>query len=103
MTKCPSPWACGFFFPEGWAVDEERRARAYVPEDVVHRPKWKIALEEIDRLDRDGKVRFGDVLADVRATARAPSLETVFQSGQLLWTVGIVSNQGLYSTDVRES
>ncbi len=34
-----------------------------------------------------------------RATAHAPSLETVFRGAAAPLTVGIVSNQGLYSTD----
>jgi SRSO17 transposase len=37
------------FLSEEWAADQERRAAAGIPEDMVYRPKWKIALEEIDR------------------------------------------------------
>src|ERR1700730_12234507 len=37
------------FLSEEWAADPERRTEAGIPEDKVHRPKWKIALEEIDR------------------------------------------------------
>jgi SRSO17 transposase len=37
------------FLSEEWAADPERRTAAGIPEDKVHRPKWKIALEEIDR------------------------------------------------------
>ena len=37
------------FLPEDWANDRERCKAAGIPEDMVHRPKWKIALEELDR------------------------------------------------------
>jgi SRSO17 transposase len=44
----PAAWR--LYLPEVWADDPERRTRAGVPEAVVHREKWRIALEEIDRL-----------------------------------------------------
>ncbi len=59
----------------------------------------KIALEEIDRLIETG-VRFGDVLADA-GYGTCAEFRNGLSERQLLWTVGIVSNQGLYSTDVR--
>src|SRR4051812_39435691 len=51
------------FLPEDWAADAGRRAAAGVPEAVAYRPKWKIALDEIDRVLASG-ARFGHVLAD---------------------------------------
>src|ERR671913_188407 len=51
------------FLPERWAGDAERLARAGVPEPAVHRPKWRIALDEIDRVSASG-ARVGCVLAD---------------------------------------
>lgn len=44
----PAAWR--LFLPEVWAEDAERRKKASVPKDVVHQEKWRIALEEIDRL-----------------------------------------------------
>ena len=38
------------FLPEDWCADAARRAAAGVPEAVGYRPKWKIALDEIDRV-----------------------------------------------------
>src|SRR5215211_8573614 len=55
--------ALRLFLPDSWAADETRRARAGVPEEIVFRPKWQIALEEVDRLMAAG-ARFGGVLAD---------------------------------------
>src|SRR5437588_2526672 len=37
------------FLPEEWAADDERRRQAGIPKDMVHRPRWQIALEEVDR------------------------------------------------------
>src|SRR4051794_28968563 len=37
------------FLPETWARDPDRRLRAGVPLPVEFQPKWRIALEEIDR------------------------------------------------------
>jgi SRSO17 transposase len=37
------------FLSEEWAADAERRQEAGIPKDLVHRPKWQIALEEVDR------------------------------------------------------
>ncbi|MBV9950205.1 MAG: transposase [Myxococcales bacterium] len=51
------------FLPETWANDRTRCPRVGVPDGVGHRPKWQIALDEIDRLRAAG-VSFGDVLAD---------------------------------------
>ena len=33
------------FLPEKWSVDRERCRAAGIPDDLVHRPKWQIALE----------------------------------------------------------
>src|ERR671928_1141211 len=51
------------FLPEDWCADAARRAAAGVPAAVGYRPKWKIALDEIDRVSASG-ARFGAVLAD---------------------------------------
>src|SRR4051794_18256022 len=51
------------FLPEDWCGDAGRRVAAGVPEAVGYRPKWRIALDEIDRTLAAG-ARFGCVLAD---------------------------------------
>src|SRR6476619_4632083 len=51
------------FLPEDWCGDAERRAAVGVPEAIGYRPKWKIALNEIDRVLASG-ARCGCVLAD---------------------------------------
>jgi SRSO17 transposase len=37
------------FLSQEWAADQERRREAGIPKDMAYRPKWRIALEEIDR------------------------------------------------------
>src|SRR3990170_62070 len=46
---------------DGW--DEARRREARIPEDVVYRPKYVIALEQLDRALANG-VRLGWITAD---------------------------------------
>jgi len=44
------PAAYRLFLPESWANDRRRRKEAGVPEAIVFRPKWAIALEAITTL-----------------------------------------------------
>jgi len=37
------------FLPESWDQDRQRCRQAGIPDDVVHRPKWQLALGQIDR------------------------------------------------------
>jgi SRSO17 transposase len=42
------------FLPENWSDDRVRCRAAGIPDDVVYRPKWKIALELFDRARQNG-------------------------------------------------
>jgi SRSO17 transposase len=42
------------FLPESWSADRDRCREAGIPDDVVYRPKWKIALELLDRAAANG-------------------------------------------------
>src|SRR2546421_4059859 len=42
------------FLPESWSNGRPRCRRAGIPEEVVYRPKWQIALGQIDRATRNG-------------------------------------------------
>src|SRR5207245_10348287 len=37
------------YLPESWANDRERCQAAGIPDEVVYRPKWQIALDQVDR------------------------------------------------------
>jgi SRSO17 transposase len=42
------------FLPENWSEDRDRCRAARIPDEVVYRPKWKIALELLDRARGNG-------------------------------------------------
>jgi SRSO17 transposase len=44
------------FLPEDWSDDRDRCRKASIPDDVVYRPKWQIALTQLDRAKANGVV-----------------------------------------------
>lgn len=42
------------FLPQAWSNDRERCRAAGIPDTVVYRPKWRIALEQLDRVQANG-------------------------------------------------
>jgi SRSO17 transposase len=86
------------FLPEDWGADAARRAAAGVPEAVAYRPKWKIALDEIDRVLASG-ARFGAVLADAEY-GKAAEFRAGLAERRLAYAVGILPTQKLYPADV---
>jgi SRSO17 transposase len=44
------------FLPQAWSADRTRCRKAKIPEDVVYRPKWRIALEQLTRALGNGLV-----------------------------------------------
>jgi SRSO17 transposase len=58
-------WPLGWrlYLPESWALDQERRKRAGVPQEVVFVPKTDLALQLIDSA-RSQALPAGTVLAD---------------------------------------
>jgi len=86
------------FLPEDWCADAGRRAAAGVPEAVAYRPKWKIALDEIDRVLASG-ARFGCVLADAEY-GKAAEFRAGLAERHLAYAVGILPTQKVYPADV---
>ena len=86
------------FLPEDWSADAERRTAAGVPETVEHRPKWRIALDEIDRVLAAG-ARFGCVLADAEY-GKAAEFRAGLAERQLTYAVGILPMQKVYPAEV---
>jgi SRSO17 transposase len=94
------------FLPESWDADRDRCRAAGIPDDVVYRPKWQIALEQYDRaanngiqfewltfdegyggkpeflrqLDARGQLFIGEVPCSFRAWTSLP--RTTFKSGK---------------------
>ena len=44
------------FLPQSWDADRDRCRAAAIPDDIVYRPKWQIALEQLDRAAGQGVV-----------------------------------------------
>src|SRR4051794_36265634 len=86
------------FLPEGWCADAARRAAAGVPEAVAYRPKWRIALDEIDRVLASG-ARFGWVLADAEY-GKAGEFRHGLAARRLAYAVGILPAQKVYPAGV---
>lgn len=42
------------FLPKAWSDDRQRCRRSQIPDDVVYRPKWRIAIEQLDRACHNG-------------------------------------------------
>jgi SRSO17 transposase len=51
LAKGPYKTLCDadLFLPQSWDQDRDRCRQAGIPDDVVYRPKWQIALEQLDR------------------------------------------------------
>src|SRR5215212_199001 len=87
------------FLPEDWCADAGRRAAATgVPETVGYRPKWRIALDEIDRVLASG-ARFGHVLADAEY-GKAAEVRHGLGERRLAYAVGVLPTQKVYPPDV---
>jgi len=70
------------FLPEHtWAEDPPRRAEAEIPEDLSHRPKWQIALDQYHRAVANG-VRFGWLTFDEGYGRCTPFLRALDAVGQ---------------------
>src|SRR5215208_669103 len=86
------------FLPRAWAEDVARRTRAGVPETILSRPKWQIALDELDRIVAAG-ASFGCVLADAEY-GKAAEFRHGLSKRDLTFAVGILPNQKVYPADV---
>lgn len=55
--------ASDLFLPKEWSEDRERCRKAGIPDDVVHRPKWRMSLDQLKHALGNG-VRFWFVTFD---------------------------------------
>lgn len=104
-----NPFGCvlasDLFLPESWSDDRPRCREAGIPENLVHRQKWRIALKQIERaigngvrfswltfdedygqippfwfeLDRLGQRAVGEVRPNFRCWARRPRYRSLRQ------------------------
>jgi SRSO17 transposase len=97
--EVPIPIALRLFLPQAWSEDRARCRRAGVPDEIAHKPKWQIALDEIRRI-RNAGVRFADVLADA-GYGTCAQFRHALSAMQITWAVGISPEQLVYPTTVR--
>lgn len=98
-NEVQAPIALRLYLPQTWTKDPVRCERAKVPSTITYRPKWRIALDELDRVRASG-VRFSCALADAGYGMCADFRHGLSERG-LTWAVGILSTQNMYFDDVR--
>jgi SRSO17 transposase len=69
------------YLPQEWAADRERCRAAGIADDVRYRPKWRIALDQLIRLDDNG-IGFDWLVFDEGYGASVPLLRVLNAVGQ---------------------
>ena len=69
------------YLPKSWADDRPRCRAAGIPDDVRHRSKWRVALDQLIRLGRNG-VRFDWLVFDEGYGSKVPFLWVLGRLGQ---------------------
>jgi len=69
------------FLPESWDGDRVRCRAAGIPESIVYRPKWRIALEQYDRAVANG-IRFDWLTFDEGYGGKPEFLKELTSRGQ---------------------
>lgn len=93
------PLDFSLYLPEEWLVDSERRRRVGVPDDVVFRCKWELALDMIDRASTWGIPR-GVVVADA-GYGVATNFRDQLRQRSLSYVVGIGPETGFWLEEVK--
>jgi len=78
------------FLPESWDQDRPRCRLAGIPDAVVYRPKWKIALEQYDRAVANG-MRFEWLTFDEHYGGKPEFLQELSTRGQK-WVAEVPKN-----------
>jgi len=101
-----NPFSCvlasDLYLPQSWDQDRDRCGRAGIPDEIIYRPKWKMAIEQVERvmgeglrfdyvtfdeeygkvpafffeLDRLGQKAIGEVPANFRVWAKRPAVKS---------------------------
>jgi SRSO17 transposase len=69
------------YLPKSWDRDRPRCEEAGIPDFVGHRPKWRIAFDQLLRLDRNG-VKFDWLTFDEGYGSKVPLLTLLSMAGQ---------------------
>lgn len=87
------------YLPKAWHEDRTRCRTAGIPDDVVYRTKYDIALEQLDRAEVNG-LTFGWITADIWY-AEKPRLIDGLQQRGLRFVLEIPKNLACWSFDPR--
>jgi SRSO17 transposase len=82
------------YLPETWTKDEKRRQAAGVPEEVVFKKKWELAVDLIDQV-RDWGVPDRIVLADA-GYGEATEFREALEERSLRYAVGVAPQVGVW-------
>ncbi len=69
------------YLPEAWDADRERCREAGIPDAVRYQPKWRVALDQLLRLHKNG-VRFDWLVFDEGYGGKVPFLTLLSLVGQ---------------------
>jgi SRSO17 transposase len=69
------------YLPKAWDADRQRCRAAGIPDEVRYRPKWRIALDQLIRLNGNG-ITFDWLVFDEGYGAAVPLLEVLNLVGQ---------------------
>jgi SRSO17 transposase len=98
--EVPVPIALRLYLPQHWADDRRRCEAAGVPgAQCGYKPKWQLALEELDRVRAAG-VTFEHVLADADY-GKIPEFRHGLSARGLTWAVGLPLTLQVYPATVR--
>lgn len=99
-ASCPLDWR--LFIPEEWDEDSEfnqdRRAKAHLPDDVHHVEKWRLALEMIDELRAWGLVP--PVVLGDGAYGDITELRTGLEQRDIGYVLDVKGTTSAYAQDV---
>jgi SRSO17 transposase len=55
--------ASDLYLPQSWDQDRRRCRKAHIPDEIVHRPVWRIGIEQLERVIAQG-IRFDYITFD---------------------------------------
>jgi SRSO17 transposase len=100
QASCPIDWR--LFIPEEWDESSEfnndRRAKAHLPDDVHHKEKWRLALEMIDELIAWGLVP--PVVLGDGAYGDVTGLRTGLEQREIRYVLDVKGTTSAYAQDV---
>jgi SRSO17 transposase len=88
------PLGWRLYLPESWANDAQRRSEAGIPEEIVFRKKWELALEIIDQIREWGlpdRVVLGDA-----GYGDSTEFREELERRELKYAVGVLPQVGVW-------